>query len=144
MSEKNEFLYAKPNNTHYNTWGGINSGDGDSPEGSGGQTLSINTFIIMMLMNYRKKTAGNENPWTVLMLDNPFGKASGSHVLDPIFTIANKLNFQIIAFAAPEIIKTEISERFPIFWALQINEEEEMGKLGSVIGRVVHGGRVRG
>jgi len=144
MTEKNEFLYAKPNNTHYNTWGGINSGDGDSPEGSGGQTLSINTFIIMMLMNYRKKTVGNENPWTVLMLDNPFGKASGSHVLDPIFTIANKLNFQIIAFAAPEIIKTEISERFPIFWALQINEEEEKGKLGSVVGRVVHGGRVRG
>lgn len=144
MTEKNEFLYAKPNNTHYNTWGGINSGDGDSPEGSGGQTLSINTFIIMMLMNYRKKTVGNENPWTVLMLDNPFGKASGSHVLDPIFTIANKLNFQIIAFAAPEIIKTEISERFPIFWALQINEEQEKGKLGSVVGRVVHGGRVRG
>ncbi|MCJ7690938.1 MAG: hypothetical protein MUO60_16715, partial [Clostridiaceae bacterium] len=144
MTEKNEFLYAKPNNSHYNTWGGINSGDGDSPEGSGGQTLSINTFIIMMLMNYRKKTIGNENPWTVLMLDNPFGKASGSHVLDPIFTIANKLNFQIIAFAAPEIIKTEISERFPVFWALQINEEEEKGKLGSVIGRVVHGGRVRG
>jgi len=143
MTEKNEFLYAKPNNTHYDTWGGINSGDGDSPEGSGGQTLSINTFIIMMLMNYRKKTIGNENPWTVLMLDNPFGKASGSHVLDPIFTIANKLNFQIIAFAAPEIIKTEISERFPVFWALQINEEEEKGKLGSVIGKVVHGGRVR-
>ncbi|MGH4140075.1 hypothetical protein [Clostridium sp.] len=143
MTEKNEFLYAKPNNSHYNTWGGINSGDGDSPEGSGGQTLSINTFIIMMLMNYRKKTVGNENPWTVLMLDNPFGNASGSHVLDPVFKIANKLNFQIIAFAAPEIIKTEISERFPIFWALQINEEEEKGKLGSVIGRVVHGGRVR-
>lgn len=144
MTEKNEFLYAKPNNSHYDTWGGINSGDGDSPEGSGGQSLSINTFIIMMLMNYRKKTVGNENPWTVLMLDNPFGKASASYVLDPIFTIANKLNFQIISFAAPEIIKTEISERFPVFWALQINEEEEKGKLGSVIGRVVHGGRVRG
>ncbi|MBU3146299.1 hypothetical protein [Clostridium sp. CF012] len=50
-----------------------------------------------------------------LALDNPFGKASGSHVHDPIFTIANKLNFPMIAFASPEIIKTEISERFPIF-----------------------------
>ena len=144
MTEKNEFLYARPLNEHYATWGAINAGEGDNPEGSGGQTLSINTFIIMMLMNYRKKTIGNENPWTVLMLDNPFGKASGAHVLDPIFTIANKLNFQIIAFAAPEIIKTEISERFPVFWALKINEEEESGKLGSVTGKVVHGGRVRG
>lgn len=144
MSEKNEFLYAKPQNYHYATWGAVNAGEGDSPEGSGGQTLSINTFIIMMLMNYKKKTLGNENPWTVLMLDNPFGKASGAHVLDPIFTIANKLNFQIIAFAAPEIIKTEISERFPVFWALKINNEEEEGNLGSVVGRVVHGGRIRG
>ncbi|WP_234121272.1 hypothetical protein [Clostridium hydrogenum] len=144
MSEKNEFLYAKPQDYHYATWGAVNAGEGDAPEGSGGQTLSINTFIIMMLMNYKKKTLGNENPWTVLMLDNPFGKASGAHVLDPIFTIANKLNFQIIAFAAPEIIKTEISERFPVFWALKINNEEEEGNLGSVVGRVVHGGRVRG
>ena len=143
MTEKNEFLYAKPMNYHYATWEAVNSGEGDAPEGSGGQTLSINTFVIMMLMNYKKKTLGNENPWTVLMLDNPFGKASGAHVLDPIFTIANKLNFQIIAFAAPEIIKTEISERFPVFWALNINNEEEKGKLGSVVGKVVHGGRVR-
>lgn len=143
MTEKNEFLYARPANHHYATWGAVNSGEGDAPEGSGGQTLSINTFIIMMLMNYKKKTLGNENPWTVLMLDNPFGKASGAHVLDPIFTIADKLNFQILAFAAPEIIKTEISERFPILWALKINSEEENGKIGSVIGRVVHGGRVR-
>lgn len=142
MTEKNEFLYARPANHHYATWGAVNSGEGDAPEGSGGQTLSINTFVIMMLMNFKKKTLGNENPWTLLMLDNPFGKASGAHVLDPIFTIANKLNFQILAFAAPEIIKTEISERFPVFWALKINQEEESGKIGSIVGRVIHGGRV--
>ncbi|MBU5591854.1 hypothetical protein KQI89_08755 [Clostridium sp. MSJ-4] len=142
MTEKNEFLYARPQNHHYSTWGAVNGGDGDAPEGSGGQTLSINTFMIMMLMNYRKKTTGNDNPWTVPMLDNPFGKASGAHVLDPVFKIANQLNFQIIAFAAPEIIKTEISERFPIFWALKINDGRENGRLGSLIGKVVHGGRV--
>lgn len=142
MTEKNEFLYAKPRSYHYATWGAVNGGEGDSPEGSGGQSLSINTFVIMMLMNYKKKTPGNENPWTVLMLDNPFGRASGAHVLDPIFTIADKLNFQIIAFAAPEIIKTEISERFPVFWSLKINDEKEKGKVGSVLGRMVHGGRV--
>lgn len=143
MTEKNEFLYAKPANYNYASWGAINGGEGDSPEGSGGQSLSINTFVIMMLMNYKKKTVGNKNPWTVLMLDNPFGKASGAHVLDPVFMVADKLNFQIIAFAAPEIIKTEISERFPVFWALKINDEKEQGKLGTVIGKVVHGGRIR-
>lgn len=62
----------------------------------------------------KKKYIGNENPSTVLILDNPFGKASAKHVLDPIFEIADKLNFQLICFAAPEIIKVEISERFRI------------------------------
>jgi hypothetical protein len=141
MTEKNEFRYAKPHDHYYTTWEAINKGEGDLPEGSGGQTLSISTFVIMMLMNYKKRYVGNDNPWTVLMLDNPIGSASGSHVLDPIFEIADKLNFQIIAFAAPEIIKAEISERFPIFWALNIGDEEK-GKSGVVTGRVVHGGRV--
>lgn len=131
MSEKNEFRYARARDEYYTTWEAINKGEGDLPEGSGGQTLSINTFVIMMIMSFKKKHVGNENPSTVLTLDNPFGKASAKHVLDPIFEIANKLNFQLICFAAPEIIKVEISERFPIFWELKIEG-----------GKVVHGGRV--
>ena len=141
MTEKNEFRYAKPREYYYTSWEAINKGEGDTPEGSGGQTLSVNTFVIMMLMNYRKRYTGNERPWTVLLLDNPFGKASGKHVLDPIFEIANKLNFQLIAFAAPEIIKAEISERFPVFWALKIAGHEDLAA-GTVTGEMIHGGRV--
>ena len=131
MSEKNEFRYARARDEYYTTWEAINKGEGDLPEGSGGQTLSVNTFVIMMIMSFKKKHIGNENPSTVLILDNPFGKASAKHVLDPIFEIADKLNFQLICFAAPEIIKVEISERFPIFWELKIQQ-----------GKVVHGGRI--
>lgn len=131
MSEKNEFRYARARDEYYTTWEAINKGEGDLPEGSGGQTLSVNTFVIMMIMSFKKKHIGNENPSTVLTLDNPFGQASAKHVLDPIFEIANKLNFQLICFAAPEIIKVEISERFPVFWELKIED-----------GKVVHGGRV--
>lgn len=54
MTEKNEFRYAKPHDHYYTTWEAINKGEGDLPEGSGGQTLSISTFVIMMLMNYKK------------------------------------------------------------------------------------------
>lgn len=140
MTEKNEFRVAKPRYYYYTTWEAINKGEGDMPEGSGGQTLSINTFVIMMLMNYRKRHFGNERPWTVLILDNPFGKVSAKHMLDPVFEIADRLNFQIIAFAAPEIIKVEISERFPVFWELRIGE----GDRDSLItGKVMHGGRKR-
>ena len=131
MSEKNEFKYSKARDEYYTTWEAINKGEGDLPEGSGGQTLSVNTFVIMMIMSYKKKHIGNENPSTVLILDNPFGKASAKHVLDPIFEIADKLNFQIISFAAPEIIKVEISERFPVFWELKIEN-----------GKITHGGRI--
>lgn len=131
MSEKNEFRYARARDEFYTTWEALNKGEGDLPEGSGGQTLSVNTFVIMMLMSFKKKHIGNENPSTVLILDNPFGKASAKHVLDPIFEIADKLNFQLICFAAPEIIKVEISERFPIFWELKIEN-----------GKIVHGGRI--
>lgn len=141
MTEKNEFRYAKPKDYYYTSWEAINKGEGDSPEGSGGQTLSVNTFVIMMLMNYRKRYIGNSRPWTVLLLDNPFGKASGKHVLDPIFEIADKLNFQLIAFAAPEIIKAEISQRFPVFWALEIADSQSKIP-GIVSGELVHGGRV--
>lgn len=131
MSEKNEFKFAKARDEYYTTWEAINKGEGDLPEGSGGQTLSVNTFVIMMIMSFKKRHIGNENPSTVLILDNPFGKASAKHVLDPIFEIANKLNFQLICFAAPEIIKVEISERFPVFWELKIED-----------GKVIHGGRI--
>lgn len=131
MSEKNEFRYARAREEYYTTWEAINKGEGDQPEGSGGQTLSVNTFVIMMIMSFKKKYIGNENPSTVLILDNPFGKASAKHVLDPIFEIADKLNFQLLCFAAPEIIKVEISERFPIFWELKIDN-----------GKIVHGGRI--
>jgi hypothetical protein len=60
-------------------------------------------------------------------------------VLDPIFKIADKLNFQLLAFAAPEIIKTEISERFPVFWALEIGDTER--NQGVVKGQVIYGER---
>ena len=141
MTEKNEFLYAKPKDFHYADWEAVIKGRGDSPEGSGGQSLSINAFMMMMLLNYKKQSLAQSNPWTVMLLDNPFGKASAAHVLDPVFKIANKLNFQIIAFAAPEIVKTEISKRFPVFWALEINDDES-GK-GVVEGEVIYGERVK-
>jgi len=141
MTEKNEFSYARPKDYHYDDWEAVIKGKGDSPEGSGGQSLSINAFMMMMLLNYKKQSLAQSNPWTVMLLDNPFGKASAAHVLDPVFEIANKLNFQIVAFAAPEIVKTEISRRFPVFWALEINDDEN-GK-GVVEGEVIYGERVK-
>ena len=38
----------------------------------------------------------------VVLADNPFGKASSDHVLDPVFFIAKELGFQLIALTAHE------------------------------------------
>lgn len=142
MTERKEFLYESPQSRHYVSWQAIQKGEGYTPQGSGGQTLSINTFMMMMLMNYRKKPLYGVTPWTVLIMDNPFGKASDDHVLEPIFSIADALNFQIIAFAAPNIIKPEISERFPVFWNLKIALNKAEGQIGSVVSKVTYGGRI--
>lgn len=37
-----------------------------------------------------------------VVADNPFGKASSEHVLDPVFYIARQLGFQLIALTAHE------------------------------------------
>ena len=96
----------------------------------------------MTIIKLRQK--GREiNPWTVLFLDNPFGKASADHVFDPVFEIANKLNFQIIASATPEIVKSEISERFPVFYPLEINTDDKGRGVISLSGQVIYGERVR-
>lgn len=141
MTEKNEFKYAKPHDYYYASWEAINRGEEGSAEGSGGQRLSICTFMMMMLVNFKKRTIGSRNPWTVLMMDNPFGQASARHILDPIFEIADALNFQIIALAPPELIKIDISKRFPVFWELRIEREDRTGS-DLVNSRLVHGGRI--
>jgi len=141
MTEKNEFRYAKPAMSYYETWEGITIGEGVSTEGSGGQRLSISTFLMMMLMNYKKnQQLVKREITTVLMMDNPFSNASSPHVLDPIFEIANQLGFQIIAFAPPEIIKEEISERFPILWSMQLKMLKENG-MNLLTSELMHGGR---
>jgi hypothetical protein len=141
MTEKNEFRYAKPAMSYYETWEGITIGEGVSTEGSGGQRLSISTFLMMMLMNYKKnQQLVKREITTVLIMDNPFSNASSPHVLDPIFEIANQLGFQIIAFAPPEIIKEEISERFPILWSMQLKMLKENG-MSLLTSELIHGGR---
>ena len=49
----------------------------------------------------------------VLLLDNPFGKASSEHVLQPVFYIAEKLGFQIIALTAHGENKF-VTDYFPV------------------------------
>lgn len=76
----------------------------DSNKWSGGEMWSKNMALFLGCLNYLsekrchiRKAKYNTR---VVIADNPFGKASSDHVLSPVFFIAEKLGFQIIALTA--------------------------------------------
>ncbi|GMQ58968.1 hypothetical protein AN1V17_33650 [Vallitalea sediminicola] len=97
----------------------------NSNKWSGGEKWSKNMTLFLGLLNYlaEKKqhlTISQKNNRTVI-LDNPFGKASSKHVLEPVFFIAEKLGFQIIALTAHAQGKF-ISDYFPIVYSCRLRE----------------------
>jgi hypothetical protein len=132
----NAFLYEKPRKHHYTEWETLNKGSKMEAKGSGGQLLAARTMIMMMIMTFKRQEQSTN--WSVLITDNPFGQAVSAHILDPIFSIADVLRFQWIVLAPPELIKLDVSRRFPVYWKLELNQQ----KNGEVIREVLqHGGR---
>ncbi|MGM9929983.1 MAG: hypothetical protein ACI35P_18745 [Bacillus sp. (in: firmicutes)] len=115
MRTDNAFMYGKPQKEHYSTWQTINQGSRTKSDGSGGQKLSARMVMMMMLLSVKSET---DNSWVPLVCDNPFGQAASAHVLDPIFAVAEKLKFQLIVVTPPELVKTEISQRFDAYYKL--------------------------
>ncbi|MGO4889952.1 hypothetical protein ACJ2A9_19585 [Anaerobacillus sp. MEB173] len=132
----NAFLYEKPRKHHYATWETLNKGSKVEAKGSGGQLLAARTIIMMMIMTFKRQE--NSSNWSVLITDNPFGQAVSAHVLDPIFSIADTLKFQWVVLAPPELIKLDVSRRFPVYWKLELHQQKQ----GEVMKEVLqHGGR---
>ena len=115
MRTDNAFMYGKPKREHYSTWQTINQGSKTKSDGSGGQKLSARMVMMMMLLSVKSET---DQSWVPLVVDNPFGQAASAHVLDPIFAVADKLKFQFIIVTPPELVKTEISQRFEAYYKL--------------------------
>ncbi len=59
-----------------------------------------------------------------VILDNPFGEASSDHVLDPVFFIAEKLGFQIIALTAHGEGKY-IRDFFPVVYSCKLRPSKD-------------------
>ncbi len=120
MRTDNAFMYGKPQREHYSTWQTINQGSRTKSDGSGGQKLSARMVMMMMLLSVKSET---DQSWVPLVCDNPFGQAASAHVLDPIFAVAEKLKFQFIVVTPPELVKTEISQRFDAYYKLDFIRE---------------------
>ncbi|MBO0961886.1 hypothetical protein J1P26_19460 [Neobacillus sp. MM2021_6] len=121
MRTDNAFMYGKPQREHYSTWQTINQGSKTKSDGSGGQKLSARMVMMMMLLSVKSET---DHSWVPLVCDNPFGQAASAHVLDPIFAVAEKLKFQFIVVTPPELVKTEISQRFAAYYKLDFIREK--------------------
>lgn len=97
----------------------------ESEKWSGGERWSKNMALFLGIQNYiAEKTepdlkAGKSK--SCVLLDNPFGKASSEHVLNPVFFIARELGFQIITVTAHAEGKF-ISDYFPIVYSLRLRE----------------------
>ncbi|TXK82580.1 hypothetical protein [Paenibacillus sp. N3.4] len=133
----NVFLHESPKKHHYTEWETLNKGSVTEAKGSGGQLLAARTIVMMMLMTHKRQIRQTKQ-WSVLILDNPFGQAVSPHILDPIFAIAENLLFQWIVLAPPELIKLDVSRRFPVFWELELKRQTH-GE--TVTERLQHGGR---
>lgn len=104
----------------------------ESNEWSGGEKWSKNMTLFLGLLNYvaeKKKlldTSMKRN--RAVVLDNPFGKASSEHVLSPVFFIAEKLGFQIIALTAHAEGKF-LRDYFPVIYSCRLRSAHNSEKM---------------
>ncbi|MTI71646.1 MAG: hypothetical protein FH751_15470 [Firmicutes bacterium] len=97
----------------------------NSNKWSGGEKWSKNMTLFLGILNYLAEKRQNINTTNktnrTVIVDNPFGKASSDHVLDPVFFIAEKLGFQIIALTAHTDGKY-IRNYFPVVYSCKLRE----------------------
>lgn len=90
---------------------------------SGGEKWSKNMTLFLGLLNYlaekRNLISNRGKIHRTVILDNPFGKASSDHVLDPVFMIAEQLGFQIIALTA-HAEGAFIRKYFPVVYSCKL------------------------
>ncbi|GFZ30029.1 membrane protein [Clostridium zeae] len=95
---------------------------------SGGEKWSKNMSLFLGILNYlaekRKQIMPTNRHYRTVIVDNPFGKASSDHVLDPVFFIAEQLGFQIIALTAHAEGKF-IRTYFPIVYSLRLRSSKD-------------------
>ncbi len=98
---------------------------------SDGEKWSKNMTLFLGLLNYlseKKEFLLDEQKMNrTVVLDNPFGKASSKHVLDPVFFIAKRLGFQIIAVTA-HAEGEFVSNYFSVIYSGKLRSSNVSGK----------------
>ncbi|AWI04514.1 hypothetical protein [Clostridium drakei] len=94
---------------------------------SGGEKWSKNMTLFLGILNYlaekRTQIVSSQKIYRTVIVDNPFGKASSDHVLNPVFFIAEQLGFQIIALTAHAEGKF-VRTYFPIVYSCRLRNAD--------------------
>ncbi|HEY8341862.1 MAG TPA: hypothetical protein VIK75_02485 [Calditerricola sp.] len=86
---------------------------------SGGEEYSVYMAMFMVLISHiRTQLTGNHRAWKTIVADNPFGKASSSHILETVFQVAAANRIQLICLTAHK--EEDILVRFPVVYSLQL------------------------
>ena len=95
----------------------------ESNKWSGGEKWSKNMTLFLGLLNYvaekKQPLLAKMKRHRVVILDNPFGKASSDHVLGPVFFVAEQLGFQIITLTAHSEGKF-LKDYFPVIYSCRL------------------------
>lgn len=89
---------------------------------SGGEKWSKNMALFLGILKYvaeKRQVTYNRGRNRVVIVDNPFGKASSDHVLSPVFFIAEQLGFQMIALTAHMEGKF-LHDYFPVVYSCRL------------------------
>lgn len=94
-----------------------------SNQWSGGEKWSKNMALFLGILNYsaekKQHIIPNKKRNRTVIMDNPFGKASSDHVLNPVFFIAEQLGFQFIVLTAHGDGRY-IRDYFPIVYSCKL------------------------
>ncbi|WP_153125592.1 hypothetical protein [Peribacillus tepidiphilus] len=108
---------------------------------SGGEKWSKNMTLFLGLLNYiaekRQHIQSIMKRHRTVIVDNPFGKASSDHVLQPVFFIAEQLGFQIIALTAHAEGKF-LRDYFPIIYSCRLRQAEGSEKQIMTKEKIIH------
>ncbi|OLO39219.1 hypothetical protein BTR23_09205 [Alkalihalophilus pseudofirmus] len=108
---------------------------------SGGEKWSKNMTLFLGILNYVAEKKQHIQPkmkrHRVVILDNPFGKASSDHVLNPVFFVADQLGFQIIALTAHAEGKF-LQDYFPVIYSCRLRSSNNGMKKVMTKSKMLH------
>ena len=92
-------------------------------QSSGAEKFVVFFSVVLTLMNYTRSTSGivSKEAKSVLILDNPFGKITSAHLLEPMFDIAKHFNVQLICLS--DINKSDVTSSFECVIKLVIKQQ---------------------